>query len=77
MTYRERIRNLREDHDYTQTFIAKKLGVGQRTYADYELGKTRMPIESLIILAKLYDVDMNYILGLSLKANHFPIEPRK
>ena len=44
-TYRQQIRALREDHDYTQTYIASLLNVGQRTYADYELGKTRIPID--------------------------------
>ena len=65
MNYRERIRALREDNDYTQTQIANILNIGQRTYADYELGKTRIPVDALIKLAKFYDVDMDYICGLS------------
>ena len=65
MNYKTRIRNLREDHDYTQAQIANLLNIGQRTYADYELGNTRIPVDSLIILAKLYDVSMDYICGLS------------
>ena len=65
MNYAERIRALREDDDKTQAEIAKLLKVGQRTYCDYELGKTRIPVDSLIILAKLYNVSMDYICGLS------------
>lgn len=65
MDYKTRIRNLREDHDYTQAQIANLLNIGQRTYADYELGNTRIPVDSFIILAKLYDVSMDYICGLS------------
>lgn len=72
MNYRTRIRSLREDHDYTQTYIASLLNVGQRTYADYELGNTRIPVDSLIILAKFYNVDMNYICGVSNKRSTFP-----
>ena len=72
MNYRDRIRALREDHDYTQSYIAELLNVGQRTYADYELGKTRIPVDSLIKLAEFYDVDMNYITGVSKTANKFP-----
>ena len=68
MNYRERIRALREDNDYTQI-----LNVGQRTYADYELGKTRIPVESLIKLAEFYNVDMNYITGLSNTITPFPM----
>jgi len=46
MNYMERIRALREDHDKTQTEIAQLLKVGQKTYSDYELGKTRIPVDS-------------------------------
>ena len=72
MNYAERIRALREDSDKTQTDIAKLLKVGQRTYCDYELGKTRIPVDSLIILAELYNVSMVYICGVSDIRNSFP-----
>ena len=72
MRYAERIRALREDNDKTQAEIAKLLKVGQRTYCDYELGKTRIPVDSLIILAKLYNVSMDYICGLSDIRTPFP-----
>ena len=72
MTYQQRIRALREDNDYTQTYVASLLNVGQRTYADYELGKTRIPVDSLITLAKLYNVDMNYITGISNSKLPYP-----
>lgn len=72
MNYAERIRALREDNDKTQAEIAKLLSIGQRTYCDYELGKTRIPVDSLIVLAKLYDVSMDYICGLSDVKGCFP-----
>ena len=72
MNYAERIRALREDCDKTQTEIANLLKVGQRTYCDYELGKTRIPVDSLIVLAKLYNVSMDYICGVSDKKGCFP-----
>ena len=72
MGWQNRIRALREDNDYTQSQIAQLLHVGQRTYADYELGKTRIPVDSLIILAKFYNVDMNYISDISNIKNIFP-----
>ena len=72
MNYASRIRALREDSDKTQTEIAQLLKVGQRTYCDYELGKTRIPVDSLIILAELYNVSMDYICGLSDVKGCFP-----
>ena len=74
MKYAERIRALREDNDMTQAEIARLLNVGQRTYCDYELGKTRIPVDSLIVLAKLYNVSMDYICGISDVSKAFPDE---
>lgn len=72
MNCAERIRALREDMDRTQSDIAKLLQVGQRTYCDYELGKTRIPVDSLIILAKEYNVSMDFICGVSDIKREFP-----
>ena len=65
MMYTERIRALREDSDYNQTMVARAIHVAQTTYSDYEKGKVRIPIECLIDLARFYNVDMNYICGVS------------
>ena len=72
MKYNEQIRELREGHSLTQENVAKLLHVGQRTYSDYESGKTRIPIDSLIILARYYDVSMDYISGISNMMNIYP-----
>lgn len=72
MNYIERIRGLREDNDYNQTVVAKAIHVAQTTYSDYEKGKVRIPIDSLIELAKFYNVDMNYISGVSDIKNIYP-----
>ena len=68
----ERIRALREDRDLTQTSIAGMLHVGQKTYSDYVLGRTRIPLDSVIILAKYYNVSMDYICGVSDVCRPFP-----
>ena len=63
MKYNERIREIREDHALTQQKVADLLHIGQRTYSDYESGKTRIPIDNIMILAKFYDISMDYITG--------------
>lgn len=68
----ERIRALREDSDLNQTTVAKAIHVAQTTYSDYEKGKVRIPLECLIELARFYNVDMNYIAGVSDIKNEFP-----
>lgn len=72
MRYNERIREIREERSLTQQKVADLLIVGQRTYADYESGKTRIPVDSLLILAKYYNVSMDYITGASNVRNPYP-----
>ena len=63
--YVRRIRDLREDHDYTQAYVAHRLGIAQTTYARYERCANELPIRHLIALCTLYPVSADYILGLS------------
>lgn len=72
MKYNERIREIREDNTLTQQKVADLLNIGQRTYADYESGKTRIPIDNLLILAKYYNVSMDYISGASNVLTEYP-----
>lgn len=74
MDHIRRIRDLREDHDYTQAAIAALLHIGQKTYSDYELDKIRIPVEHMIALAKFYGVSMDYICGLTNNPNPAPEE---
>lgn len=72
MKYNERIREIREDASLTQQKVADLLHIGQRTYADYESGKTRIPIDNLLILAKFYNVSVDYISGVSNIRSEYP-----
>lgn len=72
MKYNERIREIREDNAFTQQKIAGLLHIGQRTYSDYESGKTRIPVDNLLILARFYNVSMDYITGASNVKSEFP-----
>lgn len=74
MRYNERIRAIREDRSMTQQKVADLLHIGQRTYADYESGKTRIPIDSILILAKFYNVSVDYITGASNNKTEYPKE---
>lgn len=61
----ERLRDLREDADMNQTQVARYLGMSQTGYSKYETGENDIPTQILIKLALLYDVSIDYILGLS------------
>ena len=62
MDYCKRLRDLREDHDLTQTQIAHILGTSQTMYARYERGANELPIHHLLTLADFYGVSTDYIL---------------
>ena len=61
----ERIRNLREDRDLTQTEIAEILNCSQRIYSNYERGDVDIPTEILIALAHYHNTSIDYLLGLT------------
>lgn len=60
-----RIKDLREDHDFTQTQVAEAIGITQRKYSYIETGTQQLTSDILIKLAKFYGVSTDYILRLS------------
>lgn len=72
MHYTQRIRALRTDHDLTQEQAGQIVHVAQRTYSDYESGRTRIPVDNLILLARFYNVSTDYISGVSEEWKDFP-----
>ncbi len=60
-----RLKDLREDNDYTQEEIARILNCKQNTYQQYESGKRQIPIEALKKLAILYKTSVDYIIRLT------------
>lgn len=57
-----RIRDLREDNDLTQTQLAESIGITQRKYSCIETGTQPLTDELLIKLADYYDVSIDYLL---------------
>ena len=60
-----RIKDLREDCDKTQQELADYLGTSSQHYGKYELGNAEIPFERAIMLAKYYNVSLDYIAGLT------------
>ncbi len=71
MTY-ERIRALREDRDWTQEQAARLLPVNRRTYSGYETGTRTLPPEVLAAPARMRDVSVDYLLGLTDVKTPYP-----
>ena len=70
--YFPRLRDLREDADMTQAQVAKLLFTSQTVYSRYERGALTIPVEHLPILADLYGVSTDYILGRTNNAKKQP-----
>lgn len=64
MNYYQRLRDIREDNDLTQTDVAKVLNIQQTQYSRYERGATQMSIDKYIVLAKYYNISLDYITGI-------------
>ncbi len=69
MNYRTRLRNIREDRDYTQAEIGKLINKSQQGYNHIETGRAELKIEDLITLCRFYKVSSDYLIGLSEKEN--------
>ncbi len=65
--FRNRLKELREDHNETQKSLSEKIQVSERTLNNWEL-KSRESIpsmDSLIDLSKFFGVSIDYLLGLN------------
>lgn len=60
-----RLKELRERNNLSQADVAKVLHCSQVAYGMYELGKRKLPIERLIMLAEFYHVSLDSLTGLS------------
>lgn len=63
MTFYQRIRDLREDADKTQSEVAEYLGTTAQYYGKYEKGERELPFMRAIQLAEYYGVSLDYIAG--------------
>ena len=73
----ERIRNLREDMDLSQTQVAQVLNCRQRIYSNYERGDVDIPTDILIKLAQFHQTSVDYLLGLTDERAPYPRRPER
>lgn len=67
-----RLKDLREDHDYTQQYVAEQIGITQRKYSYIETGVQQLTAEVLIALARFYQVSIDYLLGETDESARYP-----
>lgn len=69
MKYYERLRQVREDADMTQTQVAELFRMSQSYYSQMELGKKPFRVEQVIKLCEYFHVSADYIFGLPKNLN--------
>ena len=69
--YYQRLKDLREDNDLVQKQVAAYLGIDQRVYSNYEIGKREIPARFVVALAKFYGTSTDYILNLTNNPNPY------
>lgn len=60
----ERLSELRKDRGYTQQQLGDMLTVSKYTISSYENSKTSPDDHNLIMMAELFDVSLDYLMGL-------------
>lgn len=65
VAFAKRLKELRLENNYTQSFVASKLGIRQQSYARYENGAGEPNLDMLVSLAKMFNVSTDYLLGIS------------
>ena len=61
---------LRHDSNLKQKDIAKMLNVKENTYSKWEKCTNDIPLEKANVLANFYNVNLDYLLGISNKIEH-------
>jgi len=60
-----KIKEQREQREWSQQVLAEKLRVSRQTISKWELGKSYPDLESLVMLAQLFGVSADYLLGMT------------
>ena len=63
--FSEKLRTLREERNYTQKTIAKKLGIPVSTYANWEQGRREPSIYDIFNIMSVYEIEANELFDIT------------
>lgn len=69
----KRLKDLREDNDLTQSQLAEVVFQSKSNISKYENGQIEPNIQTIIALAKFFNVTTDYLLGVSDVKNPYYI----
>lgn len=67
-----RLKELREAAELSQRKIAEELHMHKTTYTRYETGERELPLNIAILIAKYYNVSLDYLAGITNKKASYP-----
>ena len=59
----DNLRRLRDEHNYTQLQLSKKLNISRQAYSNYETGKRIPDIETLLRLTDIYGISLEDLIA--------------
>jgi len=65
MPFPDKLKQLREENNVTQIELAQAIGVTDRNIRRYEKGIVEPTLSVIVAIAKYFNTDTNYLLGIS------------
>ncbi len=59
----DRVKEMRLKKNYSQDYIAKKLGISQKAYSKIENNETRLNVEALLSISEILEIPVNNFFG--------------
>jgi transcriptional regulator with XRE-family HTH domain len=59
------IRKIREIRNYTQDYLAAKLGISQNAYSKIELGYSKLTLERLFQISAILEVEIMHLISFN------------
>ncbi len=64
LTFGDKIKNLREDHNLTQSDLGKALNMTQRKISYLELNRYEPSIQDIVEICRFFNISADYLLGI-------------
>ena len=76
MSLGDKLRNLRKENKWSQDILGEKLGIHGRHIGKYETGKVMPGAETLMKIAKLFDISVDFLLFDDIDKNNFKLKDK-
>ncbi len=73
--YFNRLKEIREERELTQQYVADLIGESRSSYANWENNVVMLPLDIADKLSVVLNVDLSYLIGINTKSNFGKIKP--